>query len=161
MTGSGGTGEEDRGRLVPFGRQEPKMCISVTVRTGWGDCGVAQGPHVGGWAVASPQVLVPEFTLKDSVTKVIEGRIYKAVEVLLRPMLKQAAATVAATANAKQHAMVQAFAEATDQVTASYQARFLYVAEEAQATSVEKATASATRRANATRPRGAAGDEAA
>ena len=26
------------------------------------------------------QVLVPEFTMKDSVTKIIEGRIYKAVE---------------------------------------------------------------------------------
>jgi len=26
------------------------------------------------------QVMVPEFTVKDSVTKIIEGRIYKAVE---------------------------------------------------------------------------------
>lgn len=155
-------GKEDRGRLVPFGRQEPKMCISVTV-------------------------LVPEFTMKDSVTKIIEGRIYKAVEVVGNATQK-ATATVAATASAKQHAMVQAeatgkgsynatatahaehtaYAEATDQVTASYQASATALAGspvkensdvitkahikiEAQATSVEKATASATRRANATR----------
>jgi len=155
-------GKDDRGRLVPFGRQEPKMCISV-------------------------EVMVPEFTVKDSVTKIIEGRIYKAVEVIGNATEK-ASATVAATASAKQHAMVQAeatgkgsfnatatakashtaFAEATDQVTASYQASATaqaaspvkensevitkaHIKIEAQATSVEKATASATRKANATR----------
>ena len=30
--------------------------------------------------LSANQVLVPEFTMKDSVTKIIEGRIYKAVE---------------------------------------------------------------------------------
>lgn len=155
-------GKEDRGRLVPFGRQEPKMCVSV-------------------------EVLVPEFTAKDSVTKIIEGRIYKVVEVI-GTSTEKASATVAATASAKQHAAVQAdasgtasfnttataeanytaFAEATDQVTASYQATATAAAGspvkenddiitkakikiEAHAISVQKATASATRRASATR----------
>ena len=29
---------------------------------------------------AFSQVVVPEFTVQDSITKIIEGRIYKAVE---------------------------------------------------------------------------------
>ncbi|CAJ1424666.1 unnamed protein product [Effrenium voratum] len=163
-------GKEDRGRLVPFGRQEPKMCVSV-------------------------EVTVPEFTVKDSATRVIEGRIYKAIEVV-GEATEKAQATVAATASAKRQATAQAeatarasynatasaqathtaFAEATDQVTASSQASAKALAGsrvkensevitkariqiESSATSVQKVTESATRTANATRTAAATASE--
>lgn len=59
-------------------------------------------------------MLVPELTVKDSVQKILEGRIYKAVEVTGNATQK-ASATVAAKASSKQHASVQARYNHTDQ----------------------------------------------
>mmetsp|Transcript_13799 Transcript_13799/g.28907 ORF Transcript_13799/g.28907 Transcript_13799/m.28907 type:complete len:746 (+) Transcript_13799:40-2277(+) len=145
--------------LDSFGRQEPKMCVTV-------------------------KVTVPALTMRDQSTRVLEAKLNTTLQVIANATQKadanasasgksqrQAVAEVQAEANATYNATAYAeasytaYAEATDKATATYKAVATAEAKEKAKGSTEvtaaarsNATGAATKIANATRSMKAKGE---
>eukprot|EP00439_Symbiodinium_sp_Y106_P056007 s2229_g7.t2 len=112
--------EEDKDGLKPFGRQEPKMCVTV-------------------------KVTIPALTVHDKSMRIIEAKINTTLEVLANATQK-ADANATATAKTVRKAVVEAQAEANASynATAAAEATYTAYAEATDtATAVYKAVATA------------------
>eukprot|EP00930_Biecheleria_cincta_P028958 TRINITY_DN20154_c0_g2_i1.p1 TRINITY_DN20154_c0_g2~~TRINITY_DN20154_c0_g2_i1.p1 ORF type:complete len:840 (+),score=281.39 TRINITY_DN20154_c0_g2_i1:45-2564(+) len=121
-------GKDKKAPLSPFGRAEPKMCVTV-------------------------QVTLPQLTVEKNSTRVIESRVTAPLKVVVNAS-KGANATATATAEAKRRSMVKSQASATASYTASAAAEASYTA---YASSTKKDTASHQVKATAEASRKIAG----